>query len=144
MNIWYDGEPLFSIYPPCNNHQFLHLQIRKQFIQRPAFNKCCYVTAEQCSMPSHVKTIMHVELLRPLQAWMYKWLNWKHSCKKYKRWSCYYLIVHVEWPPETYSVLSNVLLDNNIKSLTVLFRFSDMVEAIAHVPFSMHQYYCTS
>ena len=40
----------------------------------------------------------------------------------------------MEWPPETYSVLSNVLLDNNIKSLTVLFRFSDMVEAIAHFP----------
>ena len=35
----------------------------------------------------------------------------------------------------TNRVLSNVLLDNDIKS--------DMVEAIAHVPFSMHQYYCT-
>jgi hypothetical protein len=40
--------------------------------------------------------------------------------------------------------IHSVLLDNNIKSHTVLFRFSDMVEAIAHVPFSMHQYYCTS
>ena len=35
----------------------------------------------------------------------------------------------------TNRVLSNVLLDNDKKS--------DMVEAIAHVPFSMHQYYCT-
>ena len=38
-------------------------------------------------------------------------------------------------------ISNTVLLDNNIKSYTVLFRFSDMVEALAHVPFSMHQYY---
>ena len=32
--------------------------------------------------------------------------------------------------------------DNNMKSHTVLFRFSDMVEAVlAYVPFSVHQYY---
>ena len=44
-------------------------------------------------------------------------------------------MIPVKLPPDKHTVLSNFLLDNNIKS--------DMVEAIAHVPFSMHQYYCT-
>ena len=33
--------------------------------------------------------------------------------------------------------------NNDKKSHTVLFRISDMVEAIAHVPFLMHKYHCT-
>ena len=32
-----------------------------------------------------------------------------------------------EWHKNIHSVLNNVLLDNNIKSYTVLFRFSDML-----------------
>ena len=45
------------------------------------------------------------------------------------------LIVPGEWPPDKniHRVLNNVLLDNNIKSHTVLFRFSDMVEAMVRV-----------
>jgi hypothetical protein len=42
----------------------------------------------------------------------------------------------VEWSLDKniHGVLNNVLLDNNIKSHTVLFRFRDMVEAITHFP----------
>jgi hypothetical protein len=35
-----------------------------------------------------------------------------------------------EWHKNIHSVLNNVLLDNNIKSYTVLFRFSDMYPQI--------------
>jgi hypothetical protein len=59
-----------------------------------------------------------------------------------------FLIVPGEWPRDKniHSVLNNVLVNNNIKShtdFTVLFRFNDMVEAIGHAPFSIHQYCCT-
>ena len=40
------------------------------------------------------------------------------------------LIFPEEQPPD--KNIHSVLLDNNIKSHTVLFRFSDMVEALAH------------
>jgi hypothetical protein len=34
--------------------------------------------------------------LRPLPACTYKWLNWKHTCKKCKRWSCNcYVWIHM-------------------------------------------------
>ena len=55
----------------------------------------CYLISSTCFM---YKNYHAHRILRPLRVCTYKWLNWKHTCKKWKRQSCYCCMqIHVSF-----------------------------------------------